>query len=121
MWVIGRDGAIDTMGEATFSWGYALHGGYGSIDFDVISKEEADRRQLVGQVIDEDGPMIEPWRIPLMASVVWERAPLTCTWTVRRLRKDSTRFITVGAMPYLPSLAGRNRWLTKSRAFEKLK
>ncbi len=63
---MGREGAIDKMGGATLSWGYALHGGYGSIDFDVISKEEADRRQ----VIDEDGPMTESWRIPLMASVV---------------------------------------------------
>ncbi len=39
--------------------------------------------------------MAERWETPLMASVFWDRAPLTFTGIVRRLKDQSIQLITM--------------------------
>ncbi len=64
-------------------------------EFGVISTEKA--------VIDVDKK--QNWtydrvqETPPIASAVWNRASLTFTWKLRRLRNDSNLVFTVGAMP----------------------
>ncbi len=59
----------------------------GGDEFDVICIEEAACWQVVGQdidqMIDNIGPMTEPWGTPFMASSIYNRIPLTFIWNVR--------------------------------------